>query len=128
MDISQIQQFMHYEPIIDQDPKALLERILNRAHYITAPQKKEVFKAFAYASKYHDGVKRLSGEAYIIHPIKVLEFLMAIKPDVPTMQAALLHDVIEDTEITYEDIEKAFNKEVADLCDGLVKVAKVRWM
>lgn len=53
---------------------------------------------------------------------------MAIKPDVPTMQAALLHDVIEDTEVTYQDIEKAFNKEVADLCDGLVKVAKVRWM
>ncbi len=42
---------------------------------------------------------------------------MAIKPDVPTMQAALLHDVIEDTEVTYQDIEKAFTKEVADLCD-----------
>ncbi len=128
MDISKIQEFMHYEPVMDQDPKALLDGILNRATYITPAQKKEVIKAYTFAAKHHLWIKRLSGEEYIIHPIKVLGFLMAIKPDVPTMQAALLHDVIEDTEVTYQDIEKAFNKEVADLCDGLVKVAKVRWM
>ncbi len=127
MDISQIQEFMNYEPVIWQDPKELLDEILQTAKYLTAAQKKEVVKAYNYAAKYHAGVKRLSGEEYIIHPIKVLGFLMAIKPDVPSMQAALLHDVIEDTEVTYADIEEAFNKEVADLCDGLVKVAKVRW-
>lgn len=52
---------------------------------------------------------------------------MDTKPDVATMQTALLHDVIEDTPVTYEDVLEEFGKEVADLCEGLVKVSKVRY-
>jgi len=62
-------------------------------------------------------VTRLSGEPYIIHPVRVLEFLMMIEPDVASMQAALLHDVIEDTDTTREDIEADFGTEVAELCE-----------
>jgi len=53
MDISKIQEFMHYEPVMDQDPKTLLDSILNKASYITAAQKKEVIKAYTYAAKHH---------------------------------------------------------------------------
>jgi GTP pyrophosphokinase len=52
---------------------------------------------------------------------------MEIKPDVISIQACLLHDVIEDTTYTYSDIEKRFGKEIADICEGLVKVSKVRY-
>ena len=52
---------------------------------------------------------------------------MELKPDLKSIQTCLLHDVIEDTPITYDDIAEEFDKEVADLCEGLVKVAKVRY-
>ncbi len=52
---------------------------------------------------------------------------MSMKPDLPTIQTCILHDVIEDTEITYDDVKKEFGIEVANLCEGLVKVAKVRY-
>jgi len=52
---------------------------------------------------------------------------MEIKPDVVSIQACILHDVIEDTEYTYEDIVQLFGQEIADICEGLVKVSKVRY-
>jgi (p)ppGpp synthase/HD superfamily hydrolase len=52
---------------------------------------------------------------------------MEINPDVVSIQSCILHDVIEDTDYTYEDIEKLFGKEIADICEGLVKVSKVRY-
>jgi (p)ppGpp synthase/HD superfamily hydrolase len=59
---------------------------------------------------------RLSGEPYIVHPVKSTEFLMHMKPDVATIQTCLLHDIIEDTPITYEEVEAEFGTEVATLC------------
>lgn len=127
MDLSKIQQYLDYTPFMTGDPRSLMKDILKRAPYLDKEQKKDVMKAYNYANKYHANVKRLSGEPYIIHPVKVLEFLMDANPDVATMQTALLHDVIEDTSVTYEDIKYNFGKEVADLCEWLVKVGKVRY-
>ncbi len=62
-----------------------------------------------------------------MHPLRATLFLMSMKPDLPTIQTCILHDVIEDTEITYDDVKKEFGTEVANLCEGLVKVAKVRY-
>ena len=104
-----------------------MKEVLEKAVYLRNEEKKEVMRAYRFAQKHHAGVKRLSGEAYIVHPIKVLEFLMDSNPDVATMQTALLHDIIEDTEVSYEDIKYHFGEEVANLCEGLVKVGKVRY-
>ena len=127
MDLSKIQKYFNYTPFIEGDPKSLMKDILKRAHYLDTKQKKAVMKAYDFAHKHHEWVKRLSGEPYIIHPVKVLEFLMDSNPDVATMQTALLHDVIEDTPVTYEDVKYHFGEEVADLCEWLAKVWKVRY-
>jgi guanosine-3',5'-bis(diphosphate) 3'-pyrophosphohydrolase len=127
MDLSVIQAFEHYQECFDPDPRGVLEEILQEAPYLTAEDVAHVRKAYEYARKQHAGQTRLSGEPYIIHPVKVLGFLMEMHPDVPSMQAALLHDVIEDCPATYEDILRDFGQDVADICEWLVKVAKVRY-
>ena len=70
--------------------------------------KEEIFKAYNYAKEAHKNQKRLSGDPYIIHPVEATLSLMKLKPDIFTIQACLLHDVIEDTPKTAEDIEKDF--------------------
>lgn len=109
------------------DPKRIVQGILRKTDYLNTADKKDVLRAYDFANKYHADVRRLSGEPYIIHPVRVLEFLMDSNPDVATMQTALLHDVIEDTPATYDDIKYHFGEEVADLCEGLAKVGKVRY-
>ena len=78
-------------------------------------------KAYRYAEKYHRGQKRESGEDYIIHPLAVTYILASMHADHETLCAALLHDIIEDTPITYEDIKKEFGSEIANLVDGVTK-------
>ncbi|MDR0650793.1 MAG: HD domain-containing protein [Candidatus Peribacteria bacterium] len=84
-------------------------------------------KAYNFTRKAHKGILRKSGEPYIVHPLKATQFLMEIRPDAVSIQACILHDVIEDTKYTYVDIEHLFGKEIADICEGLVKVSKVRY-
>ena len=84
-------------------------------------------KAYETAKKAHGGQKRKSGEPYIIHPIAVAIILAEMEMDKETICAALLHDVVEDTEYTYEDIEREFGKEVADLVDGVTKLTQIKY-
>ncbi len=126
MDISDIEAFHNYEPLFDEDPRDIVDGILKTTKYLTKKEKARVIKAYEVARDAHAWVVRLSWEPYIVHPIRVLEFLMLLTPDAASMQAALLHDVIEDTPITREEIEEMFDEEVAELCEGLVKVSKVR--
>ncbi len=81
--------------------------------------------AFEIAKSAHDGQLRKSGQPYIIHPISVAKILAQMGMDCESLCAALLHDVVEDTEYTSEDIEKKFGKEVASLVDGVTKLGKV---
>ncbi len=87
---------------------------------------KLVRRAYEFAKKSHEGQKRFSGEAYFVHPVEATKILLSINPDVETVAACLLHDVIEDTSITAEEVGKLFGERVQFLCEGVEKVAKVK--
>lgn len=84
-------------------------------------------KAFNLASDHHLGQKRNSGEDYIIHPFNVALILAEMNMDTATIIAGLLHDTIEDTDVTYEDVQKDFGTEIADLVDGVTKLKKLNY-
>ena len=81
-------------------------------------------KAYDYAKLYHKDQKRMSGEEYIIHPLSVAYILSDLELDDSTICAALLHDVVEDTPITHEDIAREFGNEVAEMVEGVTKLRK----
>ena len=85
-------------------------------------------KAYDYAVSNHKDQKRLSGESYIIHPMQVAQILAELKMDDATICAALLHDVVEDTPITNEDIMKEFGEEIAEMVAGVTKLSKIQYV
>ncbi len=87
---------------------------------------KLVSKAYEFANKNHEGQYRKSGEPYIIHPLEVAYILTTIGLDEATICAALLHDVVEDTPVTHEDLCKEFGEEIANLVDGVTKLGKIQ--
>lgn len=84
--------------------------------------KDKILQALDFATKSHSGVKRKSGEPYIIHPIAVAQILMDNQMDYSTVIAGLLHDVVEDTDISLDEIAMIFGKTVAKLVDGVTKI------
>ena len=88
---------------------------------------KIIQKAYEYAKAKHGDQLRKSGEPYIIHPLQVAYTLATLGMDDNTICAALLHDVLEDTDATYVDIEKEFNSEVAYMVDGVTKLSKLKY-
>ncbi len=87
--------------------------------------KNKIIKAYEYASFMHKNQKRKSGESYIIHPLNVAYILAELGLDTTTICAALLHDVVEDTNVTYEDIKERFDKDIAELVEGVTKLGKL---
>ena len=87
-----------------------------------------ILKAYNYAKSNHKEQKRLSGEEYIIHPVEVADILADLKMDDATICAALLHDVVEDTQITREDITREFGEEIAEMVDGVTKLGKIKYV
>lgn len=87
-----------------------------------------ILKAYNYAKDNHKEQKRLSGEEYIIHPLEVAYILANLKMDDATICAALLHDVVEDTEITQEDIIQEFGEEIAEMVAGVTKLGKIKYV
>ncbi len=90
--------------------------------YMTKEQVEQVYQAYIVAATAHDGQYRKSGEAYVFHPLAVAMILAELKLDYYCIASALLHDCIEDTNITYEDIERDFGIEVADIVEGVSKI------
>lgn len=114
--------------LIDQEVKEITEKASKYMKLLSKKYvKAEIKKAYLYARDAHEWVMRLSGDPYISHPVAATSILLSIKPDIATIQACFLHDVIEDTDLNYEDIKEDFWKEVADLCSGMEKLSKVRY-
>lgn len=84
-------------------------------------------KAYEYADNLHNGQVRQSGEPYITHPLNVAYILAEMHADADTICAGLLHDTLEDTEVTKEAITEDFNKEIANLVDGVTKLSKMNF-
>ncbi len=93
--------------------------------YLQPDQVKEINRAYEYGAEAHDGQQRASGEPYINHPLEVARILAEMRMDHQTIVAAILHDVIEDTETGKVNIETEFGKEVAELVDGVSKLSHV---
>lgn len=98
--------------------------MMSRAKAVSWGEKGKIRKAFEMAAKAHDGMRRKSGEPYIMHPLAVARILVEeVELDDPiSIICALLHDTVEDTEVTLEDIENAFGKECREIVDGLTKI------
>jgi GTP pyrophosphokinase len=84
-------------------------------------------RAYVYTAKVHEGQERLSGEPYLIHPLEVAGILVDMRMDEVCVTAGLLHDAVEDTFSTLEEIERLFGDEVAFLVEGLTKIAKIEF-
>lgn len=95
--------------------------------YAPALDTKGLYAAFAYADSSHNGQLRKDGTPYITHPLAVAEIVADLGLDVDSVIAALLHDCIEDTNATHEDIAKRFGKDVADLVEGVTKLTRVQY-
>ena len=95
--------------------------------YLSQKEIELVWEAYRYSDKAHMGQKRVGGEAYISHPVSVACIASEFHLDAASIQAALLHDVVEDTPSTADDIKKKFGSQVAKLVDGLSKLDKVHF-
>jgi GTP diphosphokinase / guanosine-3',5'-bis(diphosphate) 3'-diphosphatase len=100
----------------------LVDRV--RAYDATADEN-ILNRAYVFSMKAHGSQTRASGDPYFTHPLEVAGICTDLKLDLPTVVTALLHDTIEDTEVTYEDIEASFGREVAALVDGVTKLSKL---
>lgn len=106
--------------------RVTIEGVIKQAKgYLPSLNEERVQRAYDFAAKAHEGVKRASGEPYIQHPLEVAEILLSMKPDEDSIIAALLHDVLEDTEVEAEEIEAEFGETVIPLLKGLEKLGKV---
>lgn len=109
------------EWMIQKEYEALMNEYIKSNH---RRKVKRITKAFNFAKKAHEGVKRLSGIPYIMHPLAVARIVCGeIGLGSTSICAALLHDVVEDTEYTVEDISNMFNSKIAQLVDGLTKIS-----
>lgn len=108
---------------------ATIDTLLEKAScYIKDPQELETIrKTYEYASLKHEGQLRKSGEPYIYHPLQVAIILTDLLADTPTLQAALLHDVLEDCEVEEEELTDLFGKEVETLVYGVTKLGRINF-
>ncbi|WP_424565522.1 RelA/SpoT family protein [Tepidibacillus fermentans] len=105
-----------------------MDQLLEKAaEYMSDEDIALIEQAYDFANKAHEGQFRKSGEAYIIHPVKVAEILVDLQLDVVTVISGLLHDVVEDTPVTLDEITKVFGDEVARLVDGVTKLGRIKY-
>jgi GTP pyrophosphokinase len=119
------------QPVIlsmEETPEALLTELINVIHkYHPSDDTSMVEQAYNLANSAHQGQLRKSGEPYIIHPLHVALILAELQLDKESIVAGLLHDVVEDTDYTTEEIAQIFNPEIALLVDGVTKLTQLSW-
>lgn len=101
-----------------------LEALDTALAYLSKDERALVVRAFEFAYEAHGNQKRKSGKLYITHPLAVTRILADLRMDAATLAASLLHDVIEDTRITYEEVERKFTPEIAQLVAGVTKLGE----
>ena len=112
----------------DDTPAGRLAPLLKKIRsYNPKADLKSMERAFRLAEVAHEGQKRLSGEDYIEHPLAVADILADLHLDTITLEAALLHDTVEDTPVTSQDIQEGFGEEVARIVEGLTKLDKLQF-
>ena len=111
------------EERVDARFRELEEKIRN----FPEEERARVREAFEYARAYHGGQLRKDGSPYITHPLEVAHLVAELGLDADSIMAALLHDTIEDTEATYEEVARRFGTTVADLVEGVTKLTRVKW-
>ena len=104
-----------------------LKELLSKVAYLPADQVERVRAAAEFGALAHQGQKRLSGEAYISHPLAAAEILAELHLDADTIVGAILHDVIEDTPISKEELATRFGNDVAEIVDGVTKLDQIRF-
>ncbi|KHF41991.1 RelA/SpoT family protein [Halalkalibacter okhensis] len=105
-----------------------IDQVLEKAsQYLSESDVAFLRKAYEYAEQAHEGQYRKSGEPYILHPIQVAGIIVELELDPNTVAAAFLHDVVEDTDVGVDDLEQAFNDQVAMLVDGVTKLKKFKY-
>ncbi len=109
-------------------PEGEYNDLVNKLKAFTSEADLEtVKKAYKFAQKAHGKQKRRSGEPYITHPLAVASILADLKLDIASIVAAILHDTVEDTNTTLEDVRKEFGDQVTELVDGLTKIGRVKF-
>ncbi|MGB0752304.1 MAG: HD domain-containing protein, partial [Gammaproteobacteria bacterium] len=93
--------------------------------YLDSDEVREIYRAYLFGAEAHDGQQRASGEAYIFHPLQVAKILADMRLDHQVIIAAILHDVIEDTETAKDHVGAEFGEDVAELVDGVSKLTQV---
>src|SRR5688572_8332721 len=94
--------------------------------YLPAARVEEIQRAYDFAAECHEGQVRQSGDAYITHPVAVAALVAGLRMDAHTVAAALLHDVVEDCDVTVEQLRKRFDEDVARLVEGATKIEAIQ--
>ncbi|GFO72230.1 GTP diphosphokinase/guanosine-3',5'-bis (diphosphate) 3'-diphosphatase [Bathymodiolus japonicus methanotrophic gill symbiont] len=112
---------------ISEQPEQLLFEKLNTllSKYLNSAHIDQVYQAYRYGAKHHQGQFRKTGEAYICHPLAVAISLAKMRMDVHGIMAAILHDLIEDTDVSKQEILELFGEDVAELVDGVTKLTQL---
>ena len=107
--------------------KEAFEELLKSLRKDTSKESRQRIKeAFEFANEAHKGVRRRSGEPYIIHPVEVAKILAGLEVDTHTVIAAFLHDILEDTDTKPETVEELFGTDVLNLVQGVTKLGKLQ--
>jgi len=103
-----------------------INEIIEQTDYLTPKERSLIQKAYVFSAAAHAGQTRLSGEPYLSHPLEVTNLLAGMHLDAATIAAGLLHDTVEDTKISVEEIDSQFGEEVADIVDGVTKISRMQ--
>lgn len=104
-----------------------LQEILEIGRNLSEEDETHIRDSYAYAEEYHEGQLRKDGSPYVTHPVEVAYLVAELGLDADSIMAALLHDTIEDTSATYDEVAHRFNKKVAELVEGVTKLTRVQY-